>query len=45
MTSFMWWSVTRPDLLSPDALLTLQEHAVQDWLTQERIKSKILFTP
>lgn len=31
--------------LSPDALLTLQEHAVQDWLTQERNKGTILFTP
>jgi peptidyl-prolyl cis-trans isomerase C len=32
-------------LLSPDALLTLQEHAVQTWLTQQRNESKILFTP
>ena len=31
--------------LSPDALLTLQERAVQDWLTQERNKGTILFTP
>ena len=31
--------------LSPGALLTLQERAVQDWLTQERIKGTILFTP
>jgi parvulin-like peptidyl-prolyl isomerase len=32
-------------LLSPDALLTLQEHAVQSWLTQQRNQSKILFAP
>jgi len=32
-------------LLSPDALLTLQEHAVQNWLTQQRNAGKILFTP
>ena len=32
-------------LLSPDALLTLQEHAVQNWLTQQQNKSKILFAP
>ena len=32
-------------LLSPDALLTLQEHAVQNWLTQRRNDSKILFAP
>jgi peptidyl-prolyl cis-trans isomerase C len=32
-------------LLSPDALLTLQEHAVQNWLTQQRNESKILFAP
>jgi peptidyl-prolyl cis-trans isomerase C len=32
-------------LLSPDALLTLQEHAVQTWLTQQRNQSKILFAP
>jgi len=32
-------------LLSPDALLTLQERAVQSWLTQQRNKSTILFTP
>lgn len=32
-------------LLSPDALLTLQEHAVQSWLTQQRNASKILFAP
>jgi peptidyl-prolyl cis-trans isomerase C len=31
--------------LSPDALLTLQERAVQDWLAQQRSKSTILFTP
>ncbi len=31
--------------LSPDALLTLQEHAVQNWLTQRRNASKILFAP
>jgi parvulin-like peptidyl-prolyl isomerase len=31
--------------LSPDALLTLQEHAVQGWLTQQRNKSAILFAP
>ena len=31
--------------LSPDALLTLQQHALQDWLTQQRNKSTILFTP
>jgi peptidyl-prolyl cis-trans isomerase C len=35
-----------PDrLLSPDALLTLQERAVQNWLTQKRNESTILFTP
>jgi peptidyl-prolyl cis-trans isomerase C len=32
-------------LLSPDALLTLQERAVQDWLTQRRNESTILFAP
>ncbi len=32
-------------LLSPDALLTLQEHAVQSWLAQQRDASKILFAP
>jgi parvulin-like peptidyl-prolyl isomerase len=32
-------------LLSPDALLTLQERAVQNWLTQLRDQSSILFTP
>jgi len=32
-------------LLSPDALLTQQEHTVQNWLTQQRNKSKILFAP
>ncbi len=32
-------------LLSPDALLTLQERAVQSWLTQQRNKSSILFAP
>jgi peptidyl-prolyl cis-trans isomerase C len=32
-------------LLSPDALLTLQEHAVQNWLTQQRNASKIQFAP
>jgi peptidyl-prolyl cis-trans isomerase C len=31
--------------LSPDALLTLQEHAVQGWLTQQRNESTILFAP
>ncbi len=31
--------------LSPDALLTLQEHAVQAWLTQKRNESTILFAP
>ena len=31
--------------LSPDARLTLQEHALQDWLTQQRNTSKILFAP
>ena len=31
--------------LSPDALLTLQERAVQDWLTQRRNTSTILFAP
>jgi peptidyl-prolyl cis-trans isomerase C len=31
--------------LSPDALLTLQEHAVQSWLAQQRNASKILFAP
>ena len=31
--------------LSPDALLTLQERAVQDWLTQQRNESTILFAP
>jgi parvulin-like peptidyl-prolyl isomerase len=30
-------------LLSPDALLTLQERAVQSWLTQRRNESTILF--
>ena len=32
-------------LLSPDALLTLQERAVQNWLTQRRNESTILITP
>jgi hypothetical protein len=32
-------------LLSPDSLLTLQERAVQDRLTQQRNKSTILITP
>ena len=32
-------------LLSPDALLTLQEHAVQNWLSQRRNESTILFAP
>jgi peptidyl-prolyl cis-trans isomerase C len=32
-------------LLSPDALMTLQEHAVQAWLIQRRNESAILFTP
>jgi peptidyl-prolyl cis-trans isomerase C len=31
--------------LSPDALLTLQERAIQDWLTQRRNESTILFAP
>ncbi len=31
--------------LSPDALLKLQENAVQAWLTQQRNTSKILFAP
>jgi parvulin-like peptidyl-prolyl isomerase len=31
--------------LSPDAWLTLQEHAVQNWLTQRRNTSTILFAP
>lgn len=35
-----------PDrLLSPDALLTLQENALQDWLTQRRNASTIVFAP
>ena len=32
-------------LLSPDALMTLQENAVQSWLTQQREQSKIIFAP
>lgn len=32
-------------LLSPDALLTLQEGAVQSWLTRQREESAILFAP
>jgi parvulin-like peptidyl-prolyl isomerase len=31
--------------LSPDALLTLQQHAVQSWLTQRHEQSTILFAP
>ncbi len=31
--------------LSPDALLTLQEHAIQDWLAQQRNTSTIQVTP
>lgn len=31
--------------LSPDALLTLQQHAVQDWLTQRRQASNITLAP
>jgi peptidyl-prolyl cis-trans isomerase C len=32
-------------LLSPDALLTLQAHALQDWLAQRRGESTILVAP
>ncbi len=32
-------------LLSPDALLTMQEHALEDWLTQKRNESTIVITP
>ena len=32
-------------LLSPDALLTIQERALQSWLTQRRNESNILFAP
>jgi hypothetical protein len=32
-------------LLSPDALLSLQENAVRNWLTQRRNESTILFAP
>jgi peptidyl-prolyl cis-trans isomerase C len=31
--------------LSPDALLTLQERAIKDWLTQQRNESTILIAP
>jgi peptidyl-prolyl cis-trans isomerase C len=31
--------------LSPDALLTLQERALQDWLAQQRKQSKIVVAP
>jgi len=31
--------------LSPDALLSLQKRAVQDWLTQRRNESTILVAP
>jgi peptidyl-prolyl cis-trans isomerase C len=31
--------------LSPDALLTLQENAIGDWLTQRRTESTILYAP
>ncbi len=31
--------------LSPDALLTLQEHALQDWLAQKRAESSIVIGP
>jgi|WetSurMetagenome_2_1015567.scaffolds.fasta_scaffold149313_2 peptidyl-prolyl cis-trans isomerase C len=31
--------------LSPDALLTLQQHAVTDWLAQQREKSTIVIEP
>jgi peptidyl-prolyl cis-trans isomerase C len=31
--------------LSPDALLTLQENALQDWLTQRRNESTIVIAP
>jgi len=31
--------------LSPDALLTLQTHALQDWLTQRRTESTIIYAP
>ncbi|MFH1523493.1 MAG: peptidylprolyl isomerase [Chloroflexota bacterium] len=35
-----------PDrILSPDARLTLQQHAIQAWLLQQRDDSKILFAP
>ena len=36
-------SPARP--LSPDALLTLQEHALQTWLTQRRNESSIVIAP
>ncbi len=32
-------------LVSPDALLTMQERAVQSWLTQRRNESTILYAP
>ena len=32
-------------LLSPDALLTLQEHALQGWLIQKQNESTIIYTP
>jgi parvulin-like peptidyl-prolyl isomerase len=32
-------------LLSPDALMTLQERALQTWLTQQREQSSIIFVP
>jgi peptidyl-prolyl cis-trans isomerase C len=31
--------------LSPDALLALQEHALQDWLAQQRKQSKVVIAP
>jgi parvulin-like peptidyl-prolyl isomerase len=31
--------------LSPDALLTIQESALQDWLTQQRNESTIVIAP
>jgi parvulin-like peptidyl-prolyl isomerase len=31
--------------LSPDALLTMQEQALRDWLTERRAQSEVVITP
>jgi parvulin-like peptidyl-prolyl isomerase len=39
-------AVERADhILSPDALRTIQEHALQKWIADQREKSDIVFAP